>query len=98
MFEAQTYEVILDRMLRKALETNPNLDSREGSLLWLGQAPAGVEFQNLYIGLDTVLQETFADTATRPYLIQRAAERGLSPTPATAAVLELTTTPAQPLW
>lgn len=93
MFEAQTYEVILDRMLRKALETNPNLDSREGSLLWLGQAPAGVEFQNLYIGLDTVLQETFADTATRPYLIQRAAERGLSPTPATAAVLELTTTP-----
>ena len=93
MFEAQTYEVILDRMLRKALETNPNLDSREGSLLWLGQAPAGVEFQNLYIGLDTVLQETFAYTATRPYLIQRAAERGLSPTPATAAVLELTTTP-----
>ena len=58
MFEAQTYEVILERMLKKALETNPNLDSREGSLLWLGQAPAGVEFQNLYIGLDTILQET----------------------------------------
>ena len=58
MFEAQTYEAILDRMLRKALETNPNLDSREGSLLWLGQAPAGVELQNLYIGLDTVLKET----------------------------------------
>lgn len=94
MFEGQTYEVILDRMLQKALETNPNLDSREGSLLWLGQAPAGVELQNLYIGLDTVLQETFADTATRPYLIQRAGERGLSPNPATAAVLELTTTPA----
>lgn len=94
MFEAQTYEVILERMLRKALETNPNLDSREGSLLWLGQAPAGVELQNLYIGLDTVLKETFADTATRPYLIQRAGERGLSPNPATAAVLELTTTPA----
>ena len=51
----------------------------------------GVE---LHIGLDTVLQETFADTATRPYLIQRAAERGLHPIPATAAVLELTTTPA----
>lgn len=51
----------------------------------------GVE---LHIGLDTVLQETFADTATRPYLIQRAAERGLHPIPAIAAVLELTTTPA----
>lgn len=93
MFESQTYEIILDRMLRKALETNPNLDSREGSLLWLGQAPAGVELQNLYIGLDTVLKETFADTASRPYLIQRAGERGLSPNPATAAVLKLTTTP-----
>lgn len=94
MFEAQTYEVILARMLKKALETNPKLDSREGSLLWLGQAPAGVELQNLYLGLDTVLQETFADTATRTYLIQRAGERGLSPNPATPAVLELTTTPA----
>jgi len=94
MLETQTYELILERMLQKALEANPSLDSREGSLLWLGQAPAAVELQNLYIGLDTVMQETFADTATRPYLIQRAAERGLSPSPATPAVLELTTTPA----
>ncbi|UNI72453.1 MAG: baseplate J like protein [Chaetfec virus UA24_244] len=94
MYKAQTYEVILARMLRKALEGNSTLDSREGSLLWLGQAPAAVELQNLYIALDTVLNETFADTATRPYLIQRAAERGLSPIPATPAILELTTTPA----
>ena len=68
MYEAQTYEVILARMLQKALSVNSNLDTREGSLVWLGNAPAAVELQNLYIALDTVLNETFADTASRPYL------------------------------
>lgn len=95
MYEAQTYEVILARMLQRALTKNKNLDSRESSPLWHGLAPASVEFQNLYIALDTILQETFADTASRDYLILRAAERGLSPLPATYAVLELTTTPAE---
>lgn len=82
MYEAQTYEAILSRMLQKALSINGNLDTREGSLVWCGDAPAAVELQNLYIALDTVLNETFADTATRPYLILRAAERGLKPQPA----------------
>ena len=95
MYEAQTYEVILARMLQRALTKNKNLDSRESSPLWHGLAPASVEFQNLYIALDTILQETFADTASRDYLILRAAERGLSPLPATYAVLELTITPAK---
>ena len=72
---------------------NGNLDTREGSLVWCGDAPAAVELQNLYIALDTVLNETFADTATRPYLILRAAERGLKPQPASPAVLQLSITP-----
>ena len=46
-----------------------------------------------HIQLDTVLNETFADTASRDYLILRAAERGLSPYAATPAVLELSITP-----
>lgn len=93
MYEAQTYEEILSRMLQKALSINGNLDTREGSLVWCGDAPAAVELQNLYIALDTVLNETFADTATRPYLILRAAERGLKPQPASPAVLQLSITP-----
>lgn len=94
MYEDITYVLLLNRMLERALSINSNLDTREGSLVWLGNAPAAVELQNLYIQLDTVLNETFADTASRPYLIQRAAERGLSPQPASAAVLQLTITPA----
>ena len=92
MYEAQTYESILARMLQKALSINSNLDTREGSLVWYGDAPAAVELQNLYIALDTVLNETFADTATRPYLILRAAERGLSPQPASPAILQMAIT------
>lgn len=94
MYEAQTYEVILKRMMERALAVNENLDSREGSMLWLGEAPAAVELQNLYIALDTILKETFADTASRESLILRAAERGITPEPATAAILQLTITPA----
>ena len=93
MYEAQIYESILARMLQKALSINSNLDTREGSLVWYGDAPAAVELQNLYIALDTVLNETFADTATRPYLILRAAERGLSPQPASPAILQMAITP-----
>ena len=94
MYEGITYELLLERMLKKALEINGKLDTREGSLIWLGQAPAAVELQNLYIALDTILNETFADTASRDYLILRAAERGLSPRKATPAILEMTITPA----
>ena len=93
MFENETYEVILQRMINAALAENPNIDSREGSLLWLGEAPAAVELQNLYIALQTILNETFADTASRDYLILRASERGITPYPATPAVLQLSITP-----
>ena len=51
-------------------------------MLWYGVAPAAVELTNLYIQMDWILDQSFADTATRPYLIRRAAERGMSPYPA----------------
>lgn len=93
MYEEITYDVLLERMMNKALSVNSNLDTREGSLVWLGNAPAAVELQNLYIQLDTILNESFADTASRDYLILRAAERGLQPQAATPAVLQLSITP-----
>lgn len=86
MYEDITYEVLLKRMLDRALANDKNLDSREGSLLWYGQAPAAVELQNLYIALDNILQQAFADTATLPYLIRKANERGLTYNEATYAI------------
>ena len=99
MYENVTYETLLDGMLDYALQEagkrGQDLDSREGSMLWYGSAPAAVEAQNLYIQLDTVLRETFADTSSRPYLLRRALERGLSPKPASPAVGRAEFTPPE---
>ena len=54
---------------------------------WFGDAlaPAAFELARLYQALELVLQEGFADTASRAYLVLRAKERGLSPRPASPA-------------
>ncbi|MDR1693275.1 MAG: baseplate J/gp47 family protein [Oscillospiraceae bacterium] len=83
-FEAQTYGAIMDRILKRV---PPDIDTREGSIIWDATAPAAVELAILYTALDFILGATFADTAPRPYLILRAAERGLTPKAATGAVL-----------
>lgn len=83
MYEANTFESILSRMLAKVPNT---IDKREGSMIYDAMAPAAVELAQAYIEMDAILNESFADTATRDYLIKRAAERGLSPTEATNAV------------
>lgn len=85
MYEEITYEDILKRMLGRV---PPDLDKREGSVIYDALAPAAVEIQIMYIELDTILKEMFADTASREYLIKRAAERGITPKAAAYAVLK----------
>lgn len=89
-YEKMTCEFILNRMLDKV----PNsIDKREGSIIYDALAPAAIELANLYIEFDNVLNETFADTASRYYLIKRAEERGLAPKPATYAIVQGKFTP-----
>lgn len=90
LYETETYEVIVRRMLARIAS---KFDKREGSMIFDALAPAGVEFQNLYIALDTVLNEVFADTASREYLIKHCAERGISPKPASYAIVQGVFTP-----
>ena len=91
MYENITYEDILQRMLDRV----PNsMDKREGSIIFDALAPAAVELQLMYIEFDIILTETFGDTASREYLIRRAAERGVIPYAATNAVLKAVTTPS----
>ena len=89
-YEDITYEVILQRMLDKVPD---NMDKREGSIIYDALAPAAVELQLMYIELDTILKETFADTAQRDYLVRRVAERGIEPYNATYAKLKGIFTP-----
>lgn len=85
MYEHITYESILKRMLA---QVSAAMDKREGSIIYDALAPAALELQNMYIELDTILKESFADTQSREYLIRRAAERGITPEPATYAILQ----------
>lgn len=85
MYETQVFENIIRRMLSKVPK---DTDIREGSVIYDALAPAAMELESLYIALNVILQETFADTNTRPYLIRRCAERGILPDPAFKAVLK----------
>ena len=91
MYEKVTFESLLERMLSRVPDT---LDKREGSIIYDAIAPAAVELQILYIELNNIMNESFADTASRDFLIKRAAERGLTIEPATAAILKAVSTPA----
>lgn len=91
MYEEQTHELILRRMLERV---PAKFDKREGSIIWDATAPASIELQNFYISLDVVLSEVFADTASREYLIKRCAERGITPKPASYAIVKGEFTPA----
>lgn len=91
MYENMTYENILQRMLEKVPN---NMDKREGSIIYDALAPAAIELQLMYIELDVIMNESFADTASREYLIRRANERGITPEPATNAILKGVFTPA----
>ncbi len=82
MYEQMTFEKILENMLSKIPD---NLDKREGSVIYNALAPAALEMALLYIELSVVLNESFADTASREYLVRRAMERGITPYEATCA-------------
>jgi len=75
MYEQMTFERVLQRMLSAV---PANVDKREGSILYDALCGAALEMANLYLELDVILNETFADTASREFLIRRAAERGLN--------------------
>lgn len=85
MYEGVTYEIILQRMLERVPSS---IDKREGSVIFDALAPAAAELAQIYIEADVILNETFADTASREFLIKRTAERGIVPKAASNAVLK----------
>ncbi len=90
MYESMSYKDILQRMLDRVPST---FDKREGSIIYDALAPAAMEVMSMYIELENLLKETFADTASREYLIRRTAERGVSPYSASKALLKARVTP-----
>jgi uncharacterized phage protein gp47/JayE len=83
MYENMTLEAILKSMLLNVPDT---FDKREGSVIYDALAPVAIEIRNMYIDLDNILNQTFADTAAKKYLIRRCKERGIEIEPATKAI------------
>lgn len=93
MYENITFEKLMERAVARIEEQNSNIDTREGSIVYNALSPAIYEIMGMYIEIDRIMNETFADTASREYLIKRAAERGIIPQPATKAILKGVFTP-----
>lgn len=76
-YESQTYEVILARMISRVREKYPNLDIREGSMVFDALAPAALELAVMYIELDNVMRESFVKTASREYILIACEQMGM---------------------
>lgn len=68
-YEGMTYEFILNRMMNRVAADYPNLDRREGSIIFNALAPAALELAIAYTELANTLNESFVTTATREYLL-----------------------------
>ncbi len=90
MYENQTYEVILDRMLARVSDV---IDKRPSSPIYDTHSATAIELQILYIELENMIQNSYGDTAAREFLILLAKDRGLSPESATHALLKGEFTP-----
>ena len=91
MYETQTQEVILERMLDRV---GDEFDKRQSSLIWDTHSSTAIELQNLYIELDTMITNSYGDTAAREFLILLAKDRGITAEPATNAILKGVFVPA----
>lgn len=85
MYEELTYEYLLQRMLDRVPD---GIDKREGSIIYDALAPDAAELAQLYIEMDQILNEGFADTASRTNLIRRGKERGIEPKVASKAIVK----------
>lgn len=68
-YENMTYEHILQRMMNRIVEKYPNLDNREGSIIFNAIASAAIELAIAYSELNNTRAESFVNTASREYLL-----------------------------
>lgn len=87
MAEGINLDITFEELQQKMLNRVPDqFDKREGMPIYTSIAPTAAELQNVYIHLKYILSEFFIETASRGYLVLRAAERGIFPHESTKAV------------
>ncbi len=75
MYENQTYESILQRLLDAVPS---DVQKSEGSFIYDALAPAALELAQVYVQMDNVLNLGFAPTSHGQYLDYRAVEHGIN--------------------
>ena len=85
MYENENYDVILQRMLDRVSD---KLDKRESSLIWDTHSSTAIELQIIYIELETLITNSYGDTAAREFLIRLCKDRGITPEAATNTILK----------
>lgn len=91
MYEDQTYEALLERMLDRVPE---GLDKREGSIIYDALAPAAAELAQMYVELEVNNNLFFPDTAEGEYLERSIAWTGITRQPAGRRSLAPSSMPA----
>lgn len=76
-YENMTYEVILERMMERVKKDYPNLDYREGSMVFNALASAAIELAIAYTELDNTRNESFVGTASREYALIGCEQMGM---------------------
>lgn len=76
-YEGMTYEFLLDRMLWLITTQYPNLDSREGSILFNAIAANALEHSIKYTEMSNIRSESFVSTASREYILEGCKQMGM---------------------
>ena len=76
-FEDMTYETLNSRMMDRVTANYPELDTREGSMVFQAIAAAAMEFSIIYEHLDSVLDQAFIGTASLDNAIRICQQAGM---------------------
>lgn len=76
-YENMTYEVILQRMIDRVTAKYPDLDNREGSIIFNALASAAIELAIKYSELNNTRNESSVSTATREYILLGCRDMGM---------------------
>ena len=79
-YEDMTYEYIINRMIERITNDYPDLDVREGSMVFNAVASAAMEVSIMYAELDNVLKESFVETASREFILIGCEQMGIDTT------------------
>ena len=90
MYEGMTDDFLRERMLARV---SHKLDKRPSALIYDTIASTANELAILYIELEYLIKNSYGDTAAREFLILLCRDRGITPQPATRAVLKGEFTP-----